>query len=175
MYLNLQLEKAQTEINQGLKQKAAERLKNVLNTYPDAMEAREMLALMYYESGFLDMAGRYWLLTEPTHDYIAKSIKVYKESINNSPVQILKDLKYRGDKTGLPEYARTTLLDIEDDVKKMEHTLPYKSKEYKEPNNYKETYKDKILTKMFIGILLLCILFFIVGAITAISWFINLF
>ncbi|AXG72723.1 hypothetical protein DVK85_00135 [Flavobacterium arcticum] len=177
MYLNVQLEKAQTEINKGLKQRAINRLKNVLNTYPDATEAREVLALLYYESGFLDMAGLYWVLTEPTHDYIRKSVKVYQESVNNSPIQILNDLKYRGDKSGLPEYARKRLLSIENEVKSMGHSVRYKPKKYKELDNinYKETFKEKLITKLLIGIFFLCILFFITGIVTAISWIISLF
>ncbi len=177
MYLNVQLEKAQTEINQGLRQKAADRLKNVINTYPDVMEAREMLAMMYYESKFLDMAGRYWFLTEPTHGYIRESVEVYQESVSNSPIQILNDLKYRGDKSELTEYARKRLTILENEVKSMGHSVPYKSKKYKEPNNinYKDTFKEKLITKLLIGIFFLCILFFITGIVTAISWFINLF
>lgn len=177
MYLNIQLEKAKREIKEGLKQKAAGRLKNVLNTYPDAMEAREMLAEMYYNSGFIDMAGRYWYLTPPIEERIQKSIEVYEKSVNYSSFQILKDLKYKGHKTALPEYARKKLLTLENDIKGMGHGLPYKPITSNNPiyDIYQKTFMDKLVPILFISIITLCLLFFIVGVITAISWLVNLF
>lgn len=177
MYLNVQLEKAEREIKEGLKQKAAGRLKNVLNTYPDAMEAREMLAEMYYSSGFIDMAGKYWYLTPPTEEHIQRSIEVYEQSVNHSSFQILKDLKYKGHKTALPEYARKKLLILENNIKDIGHGLPYKpiSSNNSIDDVYQKTFIDKLVPILFISIITLCLLFFIVGVITAISWLVNLF
>jgi cell division protein FtsB len=112
-------------------------------------------------------------LTEPTHDYIKESVELYKESIRNSPVQIIKDLKYRGDKSKLPEYARKRLMYIEDKVK----NISCKSKGYIKPGKHNKTIsiKEKLISRLLLGILVLCILFFIIGTITVISWFINLF
>ncbi|QYJ68335.1 DUF6584 family protein [Flavobacterium litorale] len=175
MYLNIQLKKAQLEIDSGLKERAANRLKNFLNAYPDAMEAREMLALLYYESGFLDMAGKYWFLTEPTHDYMLQSIKVYQKSVGYSPIQILKDLKYRGDKSGLPDYAREKLIALEVEVKAMGHAVPYKPKNAKKPINYKASFKEKVFNGCFFVVSFLCIMFLIIGVIESITWVVHLF
>ncbi|WP_294734922.1 DUF6584 family protein [uncultured Flavobacterium sp.] len=174
MYLNIQLNRAQSEIDKGLKQRAANRLKNVLNTYPDATEAREMLALMYYESGFLGMAGLYWMLTDPTEDYIRECIKVYKESVKSSSIQILSDLKYRGDKSGLSGYAYKKLTAIENEVISRERSTSYKSKKTGN-HSEKETFKEKLMSSAPFGIVLLCLIFFITGVIVSITWVINLF
>lgn len=172
MDINTQFDKAQLEINQGLKEKAANRLKNLINVYPDCIEAREMLALMYYKSGFLDMAGKYWFLTDPTQEPIRKSIEVYQQSVNNSPIQILKDLKYRGDKSGLPEYTRDKLIALEDEVKNIKLRKP---KKYSKPAQHKPTLKGNVLNIVFKITLLLVVLFIIVGAIASVTWVISLF
>ncbi|WP_370687409.1 DUF6584 family protein [Fulvivirga maritima] len=36
------------------------------------MELWDKLAKLYYDSGFLDAAGKYWILTEPVSDRIEK-------------------------------------------------------------------------------------------------------
>lgn len=93
MHLQNQLLQSEAEIKKGQKFKAVNRLKNVINSCPDAMEARAVLAQLYYEAGFYDAAGLYWILTEPTEDHIKECIGVYKASVNYSPIQILKDIK----------------------------------------------------------------------------------
>lgn len=113
MYLSNQLTKAKEEMAMGLKDKAARRLRAVINAFPDSMEARDVLARMYYKAGFLDAAGRYWILTEPTEDYLKECIDAYKKSVNYSEEQILKDIKYRGDKSGLTKYALDKLNSLE--------------------------------------------------------------
>lgn len=105
MYSDNQIQLAEQEIKKGLKQKAVNRLKNVINFSPDEMGARTMFAQLCYEAGFYDAAGLYWMLTEPTEDHIKECVAIYKSSVNYSPIQILKDIKYRGDKSGLPQYA----------------------------------------------------------------------
>jgi len=56
------------EIESGLKFKAADRLRNLINEYPNDLTLWDKLAELYYESGFLDAAGRYWILFEPNDD-----------------------------------------------------------------------------------------------------------
>lgn len=109
MHLQNQLKLAEDEIKNGLKLKAVNRLKNVINSFPNEMAARTMLAQLYYESGFYDAAGLYWILTEPIEDRIKECIDIYKDSVNHSPIQILKDIKFRGNKLKLPAYALQTL------------------------------------------------------------------
>ena len=113
MDVNIQFKIAGQEAAMGLKNKAANRLKNVINTYPDGMEAREQLAQLYYDSGFFDLAGLYWFLSEPTPER-QKCVAIYMDSVQQSPVQVWRDLKYRGDMGGLPDYARKKLQEIFD-------------------------------------------------------------
>lgn len=56
MYLQNQLQQAEAEIKKGQKFKAVNRLKNIINSFPDEMGARAMLAQLYYEAGFYDAA-----------------------------------------------------------------------------------------------------------------------
>ena len=72
MNLKDKLAKIESEIDNGLKLKATDRLRNLINQYPNEIELWSRLAELYYESGFLDAAGRYWILTEPTDDRIKK-------------------------------------------------------------------------------------------------------
>lgn len=177
MSLKIQLERAQSEINSGLKQRASNRLQNVINTYLDAVEARELLAQMYYDSGFLDMAGRFWMLTPPTDDKIKVSIEIYKKSVNYSPLQILIDIKYRGHKTGLTDYARATLLDLEAQAAKKGYGNPYKPREYKEKSITKNPnwIKEKFEKYFLLSIVFLCISFFLVGFVVCLMWLVSLF
>ncbi|RDI12093.1 DUF6584 family protein [Flavobacterium sp. AG291] len=129
MYLQNQLQQAEAEIKKGQKFKAVNRLKNVINSFPDEMGARAMLAQLYYEAGFYDAAGLYWILAEPTEDYIKECVTVYKTSVNYSPIQILKDIKYRGDKLRLPAYALQTLDQLEQEkYKKNQSSKKYKQR-----------------------------------------------
>jgi len=122
MYIGDQLLLAKKEVSEGKKNKAGQRLRNVINTYPDAMEVREALAVLYYEAGFLDLAGLYWLLTEPTPT-IQRCVDAYMQTINYSAVQALKDFKYRGDATTLPVYARKRLDYLEGEKQKVQSDI----------------------------------------------------
>lgn len=119
MHLQNQFRQAEAEIKEGQKLKAANRLRNVINSFPDEMGARTMLAQLYYEAGFYDAAGLYWMLTEPIEDRIKECTDIYRASVNYSPIQILKDLKYRGDKLKLPAYSLQILNTLEEEKYKM--------------------------------------------------------
>jgi len=109
MYPQNQLKQAEQEISKGLKLKAANRLRNVINAHPDNMEARNALAQLYYEADFYEAAGLFWMLTEPTEKHIKECTAIYETTVNNSAIQILNDIKYRGDKSGLTFYAAKSL------------------------------------------------------------------
>jgi hypothetical protein len=72
--LKEKIAKIDSEIELGLKFKAADRLRNLIQENPNELELWNKLAELYYESGFLDAAGKYWILTEPTNDRIKKCI-----------------------------------------------------------------------------------------------------
>lgn len=135
MYSDNQIQLAEQEIKKGLKLKAVNRLKNVINFSPDEMGARTMLAQLYYEAGFYDAAGLYWMLTEPTEDHVKECVAIYKASVNYSPIQILKDIKYRGDKSELPQYALQTLNALEEErFKKNQSSKKYNQRLVQETN-----------------------------------------
>lgn len=129
MYLNNQLKLAEHEITKGLKLKAANRLRNVINTYPDNMEARNALAQLYYEAGFYDAAGLFWMLTEPTSEQIKECTAIYEATVNHSAIQILKDIKYRGDKSGLPYYAIQKLNALEETMRRKTQSSKSRNKQ----------------------------------------------
>lgn len=109
MYSHKQLQLAEQEIKKGLKLKAVNRLRNVINQFPNEIGVRTMLAQLYYEAGFYDAAGLYWMLTEPLEERIKECTAIYRASVNYSPIQILKDIRFRGDKLELSPYALQAL------------------------------------------------------------------
>lgn len=66
MKISDKLIKIEKEIELGLKYISVDRLRNLIKEYPNNMKIRGTLAELFYESGFLDAAGRYSILTEPT-------------------------------------------------------------------------------------------------------------
>ena len=92
MSLSKKLERIDRESKNGLKLKSADRLRNLINEHPNEMIIWKKLAELYYDSGFLDAAGRYWVLTEPTDERIQKAQEIYLESVNYSGTKILNDI-----------------------------------------------------------------------------------
>ena len=103
MSLESKLESIENDIQNGLKFKSADRLRNLINQYPNEQKLWNKLAELYYESGFLDAAGRYWILTEPTSERIKQSVEIYEKSVNYSGYQILQEITFRGEKSKLTE------------------------------------------------------------------------
>ena len=80
------------EIKDGLKLKACDKLRNLINQYPNDLSLYDKLANVYFESGFYDAAGKYWILIEPKNENIRSCVDIYKKSVNNSGTKILQDL-----------------------------------------------------------------------------------
>lgn len=95
MNLQEKLNRINEEIETGLKLKSADRLRNLINEYPNELSIWKRLAELYYESGFLDAAGRYWVLTEPTDERIKRAVEVYLNSVNHSGTQVLQDITFQ--------------------------------------------------------------------------------
>jgi len=174
MSLKDKLDRIEKEIEAGLKLKSADRLRNLLNEYPNEPLIWEKLGQLYYDSGFLDGAGRYWVLTEPTDEKIEKCVKIYLDSVNHSGTQILQDITFRGDKDKLPEYSRNKLIEFETDSKLKSKYIPTfkprRNKQQRQNKNSTETFKDKLVKWLIIGFLLIMVFFGIVGIITTFSW-----
>ena len=132
MDLKEKLDKIDSEIEKGLKFKSSDRLRNLIQDNPNEIQLWYKLAELYYESGFLDAAGKYWILTEPTEERIRKCVSIYEKSVNYSGYQILQDIVFRGDKSKLNDYAKSRLAELELSSREQVNYIPeYKPKRKK--------------------------------------------
>lgn len=140
------------------------------------MGARHLLAELYYDAGFLDMAGRYWYLSEPVSDEIRLSIETYNKTIHYSPLQALKDIKYRGDKSGLPKYAAMRLQQLESSATAMGHNRPtLKSRKHIKPiRKMRNKLHIKLQSYIFKLIVVFLFISLVVGVITICILLFNL-
>ncbi len=168
------LAKIESEIANGLKFKAADRLRNLINQYPNETALWSRLAELYYESGFWDAAGRYWILTEPTDDRIKKCVEIYEKSVNYSGTKILQDITFRGDKNSLSEFALKKLTNLELDSKKKSNYIPtFASKLNKQKQNteqHKSTFKEAVLSVAFGAFIISIPIFAIIGFLLFAYW-----
>lgn len=170
------LVKIDIEIKLGKKYKACDRLRNLINENPNNLELYDKLASVYFESGFYDAAGKYWILIEPNNENIKKSVDIYKKSVNNSGTKILQDLKFRGNKNELNEYAKSQLEYLEKDSFERSKYVPSFEKEnykYKIPRKNNQTFKDKIFEKIVLAILISIPFLIILGIVKVYEWFVN--
>lgn len=174
MSLKEKIAKIDSEIENGLKFKAADRLRNLIQENPNEIELWNRLAELYFESGFLDAAGRYWILTEPTDDRIKKSVEIYEKSVNNSGYQILQDIVFRGDKSKLSKFAQKKLSELELDSKQKANYVPKfnpkKNKERAKKGSPKMTFRDKLTVYPIVGIFIFLAICSIIGVITVVKW-----
>lgn len=174
MSLKEKLDKIDSEIENGLKFKATDRLRNLIQENPNEIELWNKLAELYYESGFLDSAGKYWILTEPTDDRIKKCVDIYEKSVNYSGYQILQELVFRGDKSKLSEFAQKKLSELEADSKQKAKYIPkFNPKPNKRKKNHsdqKRTFKDRLGEIVLFSILISIGLLIIIGFVTVIKW-----
>ena len=169
LQLDKKLEIIDTELKNGFKSKAIDRLRNLIQQNPNEMQLRDKLAEIYYESGFLDAAGKYWILTEPTEKRIKNSVDIYEKSLNNSSLEILKDIVFRGQKNLLSQYGQNKLSQLELDCKEKHNYIPlygtkpkFKTKENKQ--------LSRIVSYLIPVLILLLLTFFLVGAVTTFKW-----
>ena len=174
MDIKAKISKIDSEIKDGLKSKAADRLRNLIQENPNETELWNRLAELYYESGFLDSAGKYWILTEPTDERISKCVDIYEKSVNHSGHQILQDIVFRGDKFKLSEFAQKKITELESNSKEKTNHIPeFKPKVKKSKSKrekYKQTLKDKLGGYLIIGILAAILILIIIGFVTVIKW-----
>lgn len=174
MKLKEKLEKIEIEIENGMKFKASDRLRNLIQENPNETQLWNKLAKLYYESGFLDAAGKYWILTEPTDEEIKKCVEVYEKSVNYSGYQILQEIVFRGDKTKLSEFAQNKMEKLESDSKKKADYVPeFKPKTNKQKRirgNSNLTFKDKLTVYPIIGVFVFLAICSIIGVVSVIKW-----
>jgi hypothetical protein len=160
--------KIEQDLKTGKKKKACERLRNLINEYPDDLSLREKVAQIYYDAGFKDEAGKFWILSEPQSFEMKEAVEIYRSSLSNSGNAILKDIVFRGNKNKLPAYTLNIIKELEaDSFRKTRHIPDFKRKS-REKGNYTENESSFISTLGFyllIGAVILipvlgCIKFF---------------
>ncbi|MDT0554620.1 DUF6584 family protein [Patiriisocius hiemis] len=168
------LRSIEADIQNGLKYKSADRLRNLINEHPNEQKLWNRLAELYYDSGFLDSAGKYWILTEPTDERIKKCVEIYEKSVNYSGYQILQEITFRGDKTKLSKYAQKKLAELESDSKEKTNHIPeFKpkvNKPKKQNKKYVQTFKDKLGGYVIFGIVAVIVVLIIIGFVSVIKW-----
>ena len=173
MILKKKLEKIDIEIENGLRNKASDRLRNLIQENPNNIQLWNKLAELYYQSGFLDAAGKYWILTEPIDDRIKKCVDIYEKSVNYSGYKILQDITFRGEKSKLSLFAQNKLAELESDSKeKINHIPKFKprvNKQKKKKQRFNETGKGRFVIIMIIGILILIVILVLIGIGTVIN------
>ena len=177
MNLKEKLNKIDLEFENGLRLKATNKLRNLIQENPNEIELWNKLAELYYKSGFLDAAGKYWILTEPTEERIKKCVEIYEKSVKNSGYQILQEIVFRGEKEKLPKYAQQKLTELEKDSEiKVNYIPKYQPKlNIQKKNNIrqKETFKQKLIKNIFYAILIIILVSIFIGLKSIIEWIIG--
>jgi predicted Zn-dependent protease len=140
------------DLKEGRKKKACDRLRNMINHFPNDLSLRKKLGQIYFEAGFLDEAGKFWILSTPENHEMENAVEIYKKSLSNSGNAILKDIVFRGDKHLLDEHARKIIIELEQNSLKTTKHIPVFKAKTREKENYSEN-KTSFLSK--IGIFLL--------------------
>ncbi|MDN3694751.1 hypothetical protein QWZ06_22025 [Chryseobacterium tructae] len=131
-------DKVELDLKEGKKKKACDRLRNLINQFPDDLSLRTKLGQIYYNAGFLDEAGKFWILSEPENEEMEKAVELYRKTLSNSGNAILKDIVFRGSKAQLNEYAMNIFAELEkDSLKKTKHIPDFKPKN-REKGKYSE-------------------------------------
>jgi len=173
--LSKKLERIDAEIKRGLKMKAADRLRNLINQYPNELILLERLAELYYQSGFLDAAGKLWILIEPKEKKIIKCVEIYEKSVNYSGTQILNDIMFRGDKNQLSEYGRKKLSLLEKDSQQKSNYIPRFSPKLNKTqrnklNENQSFFFARLLPFLLLLAMTLVLILTTIGFLTIIGW-----
>lgn len=141
--------KIEKDLKEGRKKKACDRLRNLINEFPDDVSLREKLGRIYYDSGFKDEAGKFWILSEVQNFEMKEAVEIYRKSFSNSGNAILKDIVFRGDKNQLSDYAKNILGELEtDSFRKTKHIPDFKRKG-REKGDYTESKENFLSTVGF--------------------------
>lgn len=165
------------DLKEGRKKKACDRLRNMINQFPNDLSLRSRLGHIYYEAGFIDEAGKFWILSEPENDEMKNAVELYKKTLGNSGSAILKDIVFRGNKNQMNEYSVKILTELENDSFKKTNHIPDFEPKTREKGKYSEVKNGNELSD-FIGICLLVgwfIVLPILGIVTLFNFMISLF
>lgn len=146
------------DLKQGRKKKACDRLRNMINQFPNDLSLRKKLGQIYFEAGFLDEAGKFWILCTPENNEMKNAVEIYRKSLSNSGSAILKDIVFRGDKDCLDEYAIKVMAELEQDSFKATKHIPVFKAKIREKGKYSESqtgFLSTLGTFLFIGSIIL--------------------
>ena len=103
------LARVEADLRSGDVGKARDRLHTLVHDYPNDVGLRTRLAEVYQRLKFPAMAGRYWYLEASWTAEMEDSIAIFRRSCGDDPLRILSALKFRGDSSQIPKYARERL------------------------------------------------------------------
>lgn len=174
--LELKLAAINYDIELGRKQRAADKLRKLIRQNPEELDLWFLAGELYYNAGFLDMAGRHWLFYPSVEPKIAETVDVYKKSVNFSPTQMLRDIQFRGSLENLPLYSQRVIASLEKEAYKTTGFVPRYNKTTYVPE--KEKFQIPTVSKMknslgcLIGIVFIIFVLasLIVGAVTVIGY-----
>ena len=166
------LDKIDFNIENGLKLKATIQLRSIIDKNPNNLEVWDKLAQLYYDAGFFDAAGRFWIFNESDEKHIRDCVEIYEKSVSFSGNQILNDIKFRGDKSNLNQYAKAKLTELEDRSKLETGNIPiFKSENNVKPSVGKwDPLKQKIVQLIFLIVLIFILISTIVGLYHIYRW-----
>lgn len=151
------LYRIEQDLKAGRKKKACDRLRNMINQFPNDLSLRKKLGQIYFEAGFLDEAGKFWILSSPENNEMENAVEIYRKSLSDSGNAILKDIVFRGDKNLLDEYAWKVITELEQNSLKITKHIPVFKTKTREKGSYSETqtgFLSKIVTCLLIGLII---------------------
>ncbi|MGI9582494.1 DUF6584 family protein [Chryseobacterium sp. RRHN12] len=146
------MHRVEQDLKAGRKKKACDRLRNMINQFPNDLSLRKKLGQIYFKAGFLDEAGKFWILSKPDNNEMRDAVGIYRKSLSNSGNAILKDIVFRGDKNLLDEHAKKVIIELEQDSLKVTKQIPVFKAKTREKGTYPEN-KTNFFSK--IGICLI--------------------
>ncbi|RQO41653.1 hypothetical protein DBR39_03230 [Chryseobacterium sp. KBW03] len=152
------LYRIEEDIKEGRKKKACDRLRNMINQFPNDISLRKKLGQVYFDAGFLDEAGKFWILSTPENHEMENAVEIYRKSLSNSGNAILKDIIFRGDKGLLNEYAIKIITELEQHSLKTTKHIPVFKAKTREKGNYSENHTgfiSKIGFFLLVGFIIL--------------------
>jgi len=152
------LYRIEQDLKEGRKKKACDRLRNMINQFPNDISLRKRLGQIYFEAGFLDEAGKFWILSAPENNEMENAVELYRKSLSNSGNAILKDIVFRGDKDLLDEHAKKVIIELEQDSFKATKQIPVFKAKTREKEKYQEHHTgflSKIGIFLLIGFIIL--------------------
>ena len=155
------LKKVEEDIKNDNLGKARDRLHGLISTFPNKLELRKKLGDIYFELKYPAMAGRYWYLVENKSAKMIKACNEFEKSMGNDPNNIVRALKYKGDKDML------TRLELEPTILTLLQIV--NEKRCEEPDDSSKGNYNWVIFGCF-SIVILISIFAIVGVYAFINW-----